>query len=142
MKPALWLGLLLLLAPVVARAEEAEQSLAQLLETANQAYDEKRWSDARDAYGKYLESIPDNLNARSDLGACLRELGELNLALEQFDRVLDQDPDHFAALYNKTLVLGLDLGRKSDAKPLLARLRKLQPRNPAVKALAKSLQGS
>lgn len=112
------------------------------LTSADQAFDEQRWSDARDAYGKYLESIPDNLNARSDLGYCLRQLGELKLAVEQFDMVLDQEPDHFAALFNKTLVVGLDLGRKKDAKPFLARLLKIQPDSPEVKVLAERLEGN
>jgi uncharacterized protein len=130
----------------IVEAEKAKKpkkpaaSPAETLAEANRLYDEARWSGAMDAYLKYLVSNPSDLNARTDLGVTLRQLGRYEEAVEQFNRVLAEDPEHFQALYNKIVVTGLDLGHKRDAEALLVNLRKLQPDSEEVKALAKALK--
>jgi hypothetical protein len=112
----------------------------QTLALANRLYDDKNWTEARDAYFEYLASSPDDSDARTDLGSALEELGEYDKALEQFDRVLARDPGHWQTLYNKIIVLGFDLERKPEAEALLVKLQKLQPDNDEVEALAKALK--
>jgi hypothetical protein len=127
----------------IVEAEKAKKPAASPEETlteANRLFDEANWTDAREAYLNYLASSPDDLNARTDFGVTLRQLEKYEEAIEQFNRVLAKDPKHFQALYNKTVVTGLDLGHKRDAEALLVNLRKLQPGSEEVKALAKALK--
>jgi hypothetical protein len=123
-----------------AKAKEPAPDPAELLADGNRLFDQEKWSDARDAYLKYLAASPDDTNARTDYGITLRELGKYGEAIAEFNRVLGRDPNHFQALYNKAVVTGLDLGRKSEAEALLVKLRKLQPGSAEVEALAKALK--
>jgi hypothetical protein len=124
----------------VAKAKEPARTPDETLALANRLFDEKKWSEARDAYLEYLVSSPDDPDARTDLGSSLQALGEYGKALEQFDRVLDRDPKHWQTLYNKIVVLGFNLGRKPEAEKLLVKLRELQPDNAEVEALGKALK--
>lgn len=118
---------------------QQELGVEATLDRANRLYDEGKWEEARDSYLLHLDSTPEDLGARSDLGGCYRALGASAEALAQFDRVLAADPGHWQALYNKIAVLGFDLDRKSEAKALLPALLKLQPDNAVVQELAASL---
>jgi tetratricopeptide (TPR) repeat protein len=105
-------------------------------------YNEKRWPEARDAYLRYLESHPEAVDVISDLGICYRALGDLQRALKEFDRALAIAPAHWQSLYNKIIVLAFDLGKKSEARELVVRLRTLQPENEQVKKLAEAVEGN
>jgi len=108
---------------------------------ADRLFDQEKWSEARDAYLRYLEVHPDEVDIISDLGVCYRGSGDQQEALKQFDRALALKPEHWQSLYNKIIVIGLDLGRKQEARELLARLRTLQPHNEEVEKLADALEG-
>ena len=127
-------------APEAVRAGRPDRTPAVWLAMANRFYDEKRWTEARDAYLQYLTSSPYDPDARTDFGVTLRELGEPEMALEHFDCVIGRDPGHWQTLYNKIIVLGFDLARKPEAEALLVTLRQLQPGNADVEALAKALK--
>jgi hypothetical protein len=121
-----------------AQAKEAAPQ-ESLLDLANRLYDAGKWAEARDAYVKYLKSDPENVNVITDLGVVHRELGDFASALRQFDRALALNPEHWQALYNKTIVVGFDLKRNAEAQTLLSRLKALQPSNPDVERLAAAL---
>lgn len=108
---------------------------------ADRLYDEEKWPEARDAYIRYLEVHPDEVDVISDLGVCYRWVEDHQGALKQFDRALALNPEHWQSLYNKAIVIGLDLGKKPEARELLERLRTLQPHNPEVEKLAEALEG-
>ena len=108
---------------------------------ADRLYDEEKWPEARDAYIRYLEVHPDEVDVISDLGVCYRWVGDHQNAVKQFDRALVLNPEHWQSLYNKIIVVGLDLGKKPEARELLERLRTLQANNPEVEKLAEALAG-
>lgn len=130
------------IAPAVACGQETHETDAAPetpLQRANRLYDESKWLEARDAYLEHLEANPDDPGARSDLGVCYKELGGYKKALQEFDRVLAANPDHWQALYNKIVVLGFHVNRKPEAVALLPQLQKLRPEDDAVQELARSL---
>lgn len=126
--------------PEAAKPGKPDEFPAETLAKANGLYDQKKWTEARDAYLQYLASTPDDLDARTDLGVAFRELGESEKALKQFDCVLARDAGHWKTLYNKIILVGFDLNRKPEAEALLVKLRELQPGNADVEALAKALK--
>ena len=66
----------------------------------------------------------------------LSKAGKYEEALEQFNKAVKLDPDHWQSRYNQAVVLGIDLKRYDDASRILAELAKLQPGNPDVARLA------
>jgi tetratricopeptide (TPR) repeat protein len=126
--------------PEAAKPGKPDRLPAETLAEANSLYDQEKWAEARDAYLQYLASSPDDLDARTDLGVTLRELGEQEKALKQFDCVLARDSGHWKTLYNKIILVGFDLDRRPEAEQLLVKLRELQPGNADVEALAKALK--
>lgn len=123
-----------------AKPGKPDQAPTETLATANDLYDQEKWAESRDAYLQYLASSPDDLDARTDLGVTLRQLGEPEAALKQFDCVLARDAGHWKTLYNKIIVVGFDLNRRPEAEALLVKLRELQPGNADVEGLAKALK--
>ena len=107
---------------------------------ANLNYDIQNWSRAVELYGRFLEVHPDDVNVRTDLGASLRFMDRHQEALAEFDRVLQQRPDHWQALYNQILVLAFNLGDFEAAGEALERLQVLQPSNPEVGRLAAEIE--
>jgi len=144
-RAALFFLVLAWIAPSVARGQEAHEAHEANaapetpLQRANRLYDESKWLEARDAYLEHLEANPEDPGARSDLGVCYQELGGYKKALQEFDRVLAANPDHWQALYNKIVVLGFHVNRKPEAVALLPQLQKLRPEDDAVQELARSL---
>jgi tetratricopeptide (TPR) repeat protein len=144
-RAALFFLVLAWIAPAVAcgqeahEAHEANAAPETPLLRANRLYDESKWLEARDAYLEHLEANPEDPGARSDLGVCYQELGGYKKALQEFDRVLAANPDHWQALYNKIVVLGFNVDRKPEALALLPQLQKLRPEDDAVQELARSL---
>ncbi len=129
--------LLTLLLPQIAAGAVTEGEA--LRARADQLFDAEKWPEARDAYIRYLESHPKDVNARADLGVCYRNLGQMQNALKELDRALAIQPEHWQSLYNKVIVLGFDLGKKPEAGKVLAKLQALQPENPDVQKLAEAL---
>jgi hypothetical protein len=110
-----------------------------LREHADQLFDEQKWSAAKNAYLRYMELRPDDVDAMTDLGSCYRGLGDSQNAVTTFDRALTLNPEHWQSLFNKIVVVAFDLDRKPEALELLAKLRALQPENPDVEKLAERL---
>ncbi|HBL26070.1 MAG TPA: hypothetical protein DD490_04460 [Acidobacteria bacterium] len=109
------------------------------LARANGYVDQKRWMEAKEAFLRYLDEHPADVNATADLGLCYKELGDYERAIRNFDRALVLDPGHWQALYNKIIVLGYHVDKKAEAKKLMRELRRLQPKNPDVARLARDV---
>jgi tetratricopeptide (TPR) repeat protein len=123
----------------IVHAEIWKEGGEALRTQADRLFDEEKWPEARDAYVRYLEVHPEEVDVISDLGVCYRGAGDSENALKTFDRAIAIKPDHWQSLYNKIIVVGLDLGRKAEARELLAKLRVLQPDNPDIEKLAEAI---
>ncbi|MCG8456665.1 MAG: tetratricopeptide repeat protein [Holophagales bacterium] len=103
---------------------------------ANLNYDIANWSRAAELYRRYLEGRPGDPDVLTDLGACLRNLGEHQEALVAFRQARETAPEHWQSLFNEILTVAFDLGDPGATTELLARLENLQPENPDVARLA------
>jgi Flp pilus assembly protein TadD len=105
-------------------------------ELANMNYDIGNWQRATELYRQFLGLVPDDPDAMTDLGACLRNMGQASEALAVFQRIKAVAPQHWQARFNEVLVLGFDLGRWDAADLAVKELQALQPTNPDVIRLA------
>ena len=84
---------------------------------------------ARERYYNVIEIDEDHLEARSNLGCVLAELGEHELALAALEGVLRQQPDYADAHWHMAGVLG-EVGRAADARRHLQAFLTLAPESP------------
>ena len=70
-------------------AIENEVSL-NLIERANQLYEERKYDEALVSYEQFLEKNPNAYQVHLSIGDCYREKGELDKAIEEYNRVLEQ----------------------------------------------------
>lgn len=110
-----------------------------LVHLGNAAYDAGDWRLAVDSYERAITLKGDDPNVLTDLGVSYRNLGDPDKALARFDRALKVSPGHWQALFNKTVVLGIDKGETKKAKELLAKLKASGQNAAGVDQLEKSI---
>jgi tetratricopeptide (TPR) repeat protein len=120
----------------VARNPEDADAVLQL---ANMNFDISNWSRAQELYEQYLALRPADADILSDLGICFRAQGQFDDALGAFEKALNENPEHWFARFNKTIVLGIDLGNVEAAEADMDRLRQLRPDAPELERLATEL---
>lgn len=67
-----------------------------------------------DAYQRVLEQEPGNLDVRTDMATAMLQTNAPMRGVEQINRVLEEDPDHFQARFNKG-IMQLYIGRVDAA---------------------------
>jgi tetratricopeptide (TPR) repeat protein len=78
------------------------------------------------AYREYLETHPDSVEARSNLGAALAREGRYDEAIAEYDRALAKSPDNPALLLNLGLAY-YKSGRPAEAATRFERASSLAP---------------
>jgi len=117
---------------IEANPEDAEA----IRSLANLNFDIQSWARSRELYERYLTLRPGDADVMTDLGVCLRELGEFPGALERFREARKLAPQHWQSRFNEVVVLAFDLRDFTAAEQVLAELQMLQPENPDVARLA------
>ncbi len=107
---------------------------------ANMNYEIRNWSRAAELFKHYNTLAPGDPEAMTDLGLCLRALGDSQGALELFNRVETLAPDYWQAYFNEIIVLAFDLGDLERAVVELAVLQQLVPENSDVQRLAAEVE--
>ena len=79
------------------------------------AFSERRYAEAVELFGRYVESHPDNAWGHYMLGLSSWKSGDLARAESSFVRSLELDPRHVKSLFNLSRVL-LDAGRPREAR--------------------------
>ncbi|MCH9648104.1 MAG: tetratricopeptide repeat protein [Deltaproteobacteria bacterium] len=118
------------------RVAENPNDAEAIRQLANMNFDISNWSRARELYQRYLTLQPGDSDVLTDLGICYRAEGLFPEAIQAFDQALEGKADHWLAFYNKTIVLGIDLGDYAAAGAALEQLRKLRPGDLEVKRLS------
>lgn len=66
------------------------------------------------AYERVLEQQPDNLDVRTDMATAYLQTNSPMRGVKEINRVLDEDPSHFQARFNKGIMLVM-IGRSDQA---------------------------
>lgn len=98
------------------RLEENPEDLEALIYLGNANYDIQRFEKAIEYYDRALAIDERNTHVRTDLASSLRQIGQVDSAVEQLQRVLDQDPNQEVALYNLGVILLNDRGDIEEAR--------------------------
>lgn len=96
--------------------------------------DHESWDDAIRWYREALALAPGDPDVTTDLGACYVHSGRPAEGLAEFDRVLERNPEHRNARFNRGVAL-LDLARPSEAADTWEELLRRHPDDPELQRL-------
>jgi tetratricopeptide (TPR) repeat protein len=111
------------IAPFERAVEENPNDPQAVLELANVLQDSRNFPRAVEMYKRYLETDPDNPNARVDLGICYFELGREDTihggtffaaAIREMGIAHEKHPDHQHAAFNLGIV-NLSIGNLEES---------------------------
>lgn len=100
-----------------------------LLAYANALHDADMNDQAIVQYKRYLEFVPDNPDARVDLGICYFEKKDYAAAIAEMEIAVAKHPDHQLGNYNLGIV-NLNAGNKDKAREWFEKARDLDPTSP------------
>jgi hypothetical protein len=98
-----------------------------LLRLANLYHDAGKYEQAVDYYRRALEIHPSDVDARTDMGICLREMGQSDEALAQFRTSLSYDARHWQTWLNLGVVALFDKNDLAIAREAFAKVEELNP---------------
>lgn len=96
------------------------------------AYAAKNWDGALSSYKRTVELDPGHIDARIGRAAALIEIRQENVAIADVDKVLDEIPNHTAALYLKVLILARVKDRDGGKEIIKQASNALTMINPAL----------
>lgn len=141
-------------APGMAQMEQVKQELAALKKAieedprnatalarlGNMYMDAGMFDKSADYYRRALEVEPSNVNLRTDMGTCLRQLGKPKEALREFLDSVEQDPKHWKGWFNIGIVNLYDLGDYQQAEEAFGKALALNPGSFDMKAVREEIQ--
>jgi tetratricopeptide (TPR) repeat protein len=115
-----------------AAIEKNPRDGASLIRLANMYHDARKFEEAVQYYKRGLEVTPKDVDARTDMGICLYEMGMADDAIAQFRTSLSYDPRHWQTWLNLGIVA---LSSKNDVKTATDAFSKVEEINPGFKDL-------
>lgn len=115
-----------------AAIEKNPKDAAVLSRLANLYHDAAKYDQAVEYYGRALQVRPADVDARTDMGICLREMGKSDEAIAQFRTSLTHDPKHWQTWLNLGVVSLFD---KKDVAAATQAFAKVEEINPSFKDL-------
>lgn len=112
---------------------------AGLVDAGNHNMDAGDFALAAECYRRALAIDGSNTNVRTDYGACLHGMGLPQRALEEFHKVLTQEPSHTIAIFNCGVVFA-DMQQKDSAKFYWTRYLQMDPQGSAAESAKKLLK--
>lgn len=101
-----------------------------LLQFANLLHDAKFFPRAVETYKKYTALVPDNYDARVDLGICYYETGDVAQAVKEIESVIRKQPKHQMAMFNLG-VIQLSAQNMAESNKWLKKCIELDPQSTA-----------
>lgn len=104
-----------------------------MIKAGNAYFDGEKYEIAETWYLRALEKDPKNISVRTDLGLTffLREPRDIDRAIKEYKTSLAINPEHEISLQNLALAYG-EKGDKENLKLTIEKLKKVNPKNPAV----------
>lgn len=112
---------------------------AGLVDAGNQNMDHQEFALAAECYRRALQLDSSSANVRSDYGACLHGMGLPQRAIDEFRKVLKQDPTHAICSFNLGIVFN-ELKQVDSAKFYFKKYLKMAPTGEAAEAAKKGLK--
>ena len=110
-----------------------------LLQLAHLRNDSGLYEEAITNYKEYLDKVPDNADARVDMGVCYYNLGKYDEAIREMTKTLEYKPDHQIAHLNLGIV-NLAAGNLEESKKWLKKAVTLNPDSEIGKKAQELLQ--
>jgi tetratricopeptide repeat protein len=107
--------------------EEDPKNVAALTRLGNLYMDAGMFDKAVEFYRGALTIEPDNVDLRTDMGTCLRQLGRVREALDEFQASAARDPNHWKSWFNIGIVYLYDLHEFDKAEEAFAKVVALNP---------------
>lgn len=114
-------------AALKAALEQNPANLPALVRLANLNHDSGKFAEAVELYARALQVRPEDVNVRTDMAICLRELGRIDDALAEFRVSLTHDPGHWQTWLNLGIVSLFDRQDVATAAEAFAQVEKLNP---------------
>lgn len=115
------------------------QSVDALNASANIAWLQCRWQDAENLFRRALEIQPGTAALWANLGLCLHDAANFELATQALQRALQIDPRHLDALLNSATV-SIDRGQLDAGEALLQQALRIDPGYPEAHVLFAQLR--
>jgi len=107
--------------------DQDPNNLTALVRMGNLYMDASMFDRAVEFYQRALVLDENNPDVRTDMGACLRELGKPQEALAAFRESLSRDPNHWKSWFNIAIVNLYDLGEYDKAEEAFEKVVDLNP---------------
>jgi cytochrome c-type biogenesis protein CcmH/NrfG len=104
--------------------------LESLIQLGNLCYDNGKFQDAVDWYGRALAIDPKNVNVRTDRGTSYWNLRQADAAIAEFRKSLELNPSHAQTLYNLGVVLLDGKNNAQEARKVWETLLATNPNYP------------
>jgi len=117
--------------------ERDPNNLDALAQLGGMYMDAAKYRQAIEYFERALRVRPDPV-LRSDLAICFKQSGRPDRALEELQRVVQDDPTQWQARFNEIVLLG-EMRRFDEARSEMAQLEKLRPDGPDVRRLDQAL---
>lgn len=110
---------------------------------ANALFDSQKFEEAEGYYAKALQINPNDLNARTDMGATFVERSnpDYDRAISEFKKALEAQPNHAPTLYYLGIA-NLRKGDKDASKKYLAELEKVHPGTELTAKLKQNIEAN
>lgn len=107
-----------------------------LIKLGNALFDAEKYTEAEKWYTLALDKDAKNITVRTDLGLTffLREPRDVDKAIKEFEKSLAINPNHEITLQNIALAWK-DKGDPEKLRQAIARLKSVNPNNPALASL-------
>jgi len=115
-----------------AAIEKDPKDVRAVMRLANMYHDSRKFDQAVDLYRQALAITPQDVDARTDMGICLYEMGMADEAIAQFRTSLQYGPRHWQTWLNLGIV---SLSGKNDVKTATEAFAKVEEINPGFKDL-------
>lgn len=113
--------------------------LDHLIMLGNLYFDRGRFDEALGTYQKALTGRPDNDDVRVDYAVCLYNTGKPMRAVEELERVIQNNPRHQTAYYNMGVIF-LNMKRDEEARKYLEHVLHINPHTDIAVKAASSLE--
>jgi tetratricopeptide (TPR) repeat protein len=121
------------------RVEADPGDKKSIIELANLLQDSGLYDRAIIYYKKYLQIVPNDPDARVDMGICLYNINDFSSAISEMERALEYHPGHQLANLNLGIV-NLTEGNVGIAKELFRKALEIDPESQAGKRAQELLQ--